>query len=347
MANWYCSRERLKTASNIAGAQFDALIDSYIEAASREIDRQFHRRFIPLTAVRSYPWPQRFGRSWVLYLDEDLISVSALTRTGTDVVAIASTDYFLEPSIFGPPYNKIEIDLASSAYFGSKDTHQRQILVTGLWGYKNDTVAAGALAEALDSSETGVDITNSALVDVGNTILCGTEAMFVSGKTLITTGSALNGNLTASKSEVSVTLTLNATPPIAGEIIQIDSEQMYVQSISGSVLTVERAYNGTVLAAHTGALVVYAFRTLTVTRGENGTTAAAHDTASALTTYAPPADIQNLCLAMAQGYRTQGSAGWAGVIGGGDQPVETSMRGLRQYFNDVKKTYARRLVAAV
>jgi len=116
MSNWYCGRNALKRAVGIDGADRNSVIDALIEAASREIDGLTNRRFIPKTATRSYNWPQRDGRSvYTIYLDEDLLSVSALTKEGDDVTAIASTDYFLEPVNLGPPYSRIEIDLASRA----------------------------------------------------------------------------------------------------------------------------------------------------------------------------------------------------------------------------------------
>ena len=344
---WYASRENVKRALGIEGAQFDALIDGYIESASAQIEQLINRRFIPLTAEKEYSWPQRDNRKgWVLYLEEDLLAVTALTRTGDDEVAIASTDYFLEPSVLGPPYWRIELDLASTAYFDSKDTHQRAMRVTGRWGYSEDTKAAGALAEADDGSETALDVTDASLIDVGDTIKIGTEAMFVSAKAPLDTTANTAGALVASKAEVTVPVNTGSLVK-AGEVILIDSERMLVESVSGNNLTVIRAYDGSTLATHANPSDVYAYRTLTVVRGVNGTTAASHSLSDAITKYAPPGDIVNLCRAMAIAEHVNSRGGWTGAIGAGEAAVESRGFNLREMRDRVVRTYRRRSVGAV
>ena len=133
----YTTREAVKTATDQAAtARLNARVDDAIESASRTIDNTMHRKFWPQTETRYKDWPppQR-SRSWVLWLDEDeLISVSALSSGG---VTIPSGDYFLRPDT-GPPYNRIEIDLASSSAWSSGSTHQQAIAITGVFGYRND-----------------------------------------------------------------------------------------------------------------------------------------------------------------------------------------------------------------
>ena len=345
--NWYATLEAVKRAVNLYGSERDSVISSCIEAASREVDNLTGRRFIPKTETRRYRWPQREQRNaYILYFDQDLLSVSAFTKDGDDATAIPAADYFLEPSNLGPPYSRIEIDLASTSFFSAKDTHQRALRVTGDWGYGNDTKAAGALAEADDGSETALDVTDASLIDVGDTILIGTEQMFVSAKAALDTTANLNGDLTADATVVSVTVT-DGTKVKQGETVKLDSELMYVSSISGAVLTVIRAYDGSVLAAHTGAVDVYAFRTLTVTRSENGTTAASHATAATISKYAPPADIVNLCKALSIAYYHAGQGGWTGEIGSGEGAVEGRMAALGKLRESVRREYRKIAVGAV
>jgi hypothetical protein len=327
---YYCTVEAVKTAVGLAGADLDALFASYIEAASEDIEAVLGRRFIPETAVKYFRWPPRVGGGYILQLDDlDLIAVTLLQAAALDAVpiTIADTDYFKEPVNSGPPYTRIEIDQSSSAAFQSGDTAQRSIAVTGRWGYGEDTKAAGALAEADDGSETELDVTDSSLIGVGDTILIGTEAMFVSGKTLLDT-TATTVALTANKAETTVGVN-TGTLIKAGEVITVDSERMLVESISGNNLTVQRAYDGSILALHVVTSKVYAPRTLTVVRPINGTTAAAHDTAAAIKKYAPPADIMEYCRAHAIAHHQQGRSGWTGVVpnteGGA---IETKMFGL-------------------
>lgn len=347
-ARWYASREAVKKLIPIAGSALNSVIDGYIESASAEIETQTYRRFIPYTAAKSYPWPQRDAlRSYVLHLDEDLLSVSSLTRDGTDVTDIAAADYFLEP-VNSPPYQKIEIDLSSSAYFGAKDTHQRAIVVTGSWGYSGATKAAGTVASGLaaDAAATSCVCSDGSLIDVGDTLLIGTEQLFVSERATVDTTANLNDTLTANLSDTGVTVT-DGTQVKAGEVILIESERMLVESVSGNVLTVIRGYDGSTLAAHSGALDVYAYRTLTVVRGVNGTTAAVHANSTAIAKYAPEADIVLLCKALAIGMYEQGRSGWTGQLGGGEAAIEGRMSNLRNLREDVVRRYRRKVIGAV
>jgi hypothetical protein len=324
---WYCTRERVKAAVGEVGAAKNALIDAKCEAASADVERMLKpRRFIPETATKLFPWPQRYGKSGVLYLDDrDLLSVTTLKSEAQNAspTTISSSDYYLEP-VNSPPYKRIEIDTTSSADFQAGDTGQRSISVLGKWGYCDDTKAAGALAEALDSSETGVDVTDASLIDVGDTLLCESEQMFVSERSVLTTGTTMSDTLTADMNDVTVTVASGAAVK-QGEVVLLDSEKMLVVSISGNDLTVERAVDGSVLAAHSTGITVYAYRTLTVVRGVNGTTAAAHDTATALVKYAPPADIVELCTAEAIAHLKQDQSGWTGQISGGEGGIAVRM----------------------
>lgn len=342
---WYATREACKAAVGINGASLDAQIDAKIESASEGIERLLGRRFIPYTATKQYRFPSRRNRnSYVLQLDEDLIAVTSLTKATDTATAIASTDYFLEPVNSGPPYDCIEIDLSTSEYFTNEDTPQRAVRVTGRWGYGEDTKAAGALAEADDGSETALEVTDASLIGVGDTILIGTEAMFVSGRATLTTGTTLNDTLTASESDVTVTLASGAAAK-QGEVLLLDSEKMLVESISGNDLTVKRAYDGSVLAAHSTGITVYAYRLLTVVRAVNGTTAAIHSTAAAIVKYAPPAAITELVIAEAIAHMKQDQSGWTGQISGGEGAVRVSMGDLASLQERVRWQY-RRLVFA-
>ena len=329
---WYTTRSAVKAAVGIAGADLDSLIDSYIEGASQHIENILGRRFIPETAIKYFRWPTRASSGgYILYLEDlDLIAVTLLQAKAQDTTptTIVAADFFTEPVNEGPPYNRIEIDLSSSAAFDSGDTPQRSIAVTGRWGYGEDTKAAGALAEADDGSETGLDVTDSSLIDVGDTILIGTEAMFVSGKTLLTTTATNSAVLTANRAETTIAVN-TGTLIKAGETITIDSERMFVESISANNLTVQRAYDGSTLASHLITQTLYAPRTLTVVRAVNGTTAAAHDSAAAIKKYAPPADVVEFCTARAIANHQQGRSGWTGVVGGSEGgAVETRMFNL-------------------
>jgi len=342
---WYCTLESVKAAIPILGSELDALLGSYIESASEDIEKMLEpRRFIPETGIKYYPWPQEWPQAvsyerqgWqVLYVKHDLLAVTLLRTQAQDAspTTIASTDYYLEPVNEGPPYRydrdgRIEIERSSDALFEAGDeSPQRSIEVTGRWGFSEDTKAAGALASAItDAAAVSLAVTDASLIGVGDTLKIDSEALFVSGRAPLDTTADLNDTLTAVVSDVTVTVT-DGTKVKQGEVILIESEKMFVESISGNNLTVQRAYDKSVLAAHSGALDVYAYRTLTVVRGVNGTTAATHLTAAAIVKYAPPADIVDYCRARAIAHHQQGRSGWTGQVGGGEGSVRINMSDL-------------------
>jgi hypothetical protein len=354
VSNWYTGRESVKRAAGINGSAKDTIVDGHIEAASRLIDAELGMRvgyFIPETKVRYFNWSQDpdiaslYRRSYVLMLDEDLISLSGLT-SDNGTVTIPTSEVNLEPVNEGPPYRRIEIDKATvdaNARFAASTTTQQAIAVTGSWGYKATTKAAGALAEADDGTETALDVTNASLIDIGDTILIGTEQMFVTDKGALDTTANTAGALAASASETTVPVN-TGTLVLAGEVILIDSERMLVESVSGNNLTVVRAYDGSTLATHANPSDVYAFRTLTVTRAANGTTAASHSTAAAITKYAPPLPIQQLCRAVALAAYEEDQSGWTGQIAGGEAGVIITRPGpVGALWERVMRDYGRPL----
>ena len=86
---------------------------------------------------------------------------------------------------------------------------------------------------------------------------------------------------------------------------------MLVLDVTGNIATVKRAWDGTVLAAHTVGAHIYAFRTLTVLRGQLGTTAATHSNAAAASIHRVPALIKDLAVAEATNRVLQEVSGYA------------------------------------
>ena len=312
----YATRERVKRALDSAKtARTDAQVDSAILAATEDIYGRCHRTFYPELKTVAFDWPDRVQRvpSWRLWLDaNELISITSFTSGG---VVIPTDDLKLYPNS-GPPYNRIEIDLGSSSALSAGDTHQQSISITGLYGYRNDEQTAGALTEALDASETAVDVTDSAGIGIGQLIRIGSERMVVTGKRSLTTGQTLQADLAAQANNTSVAVA-DGTAFAIGEVVLVGAERMLVLDVAGNTLIVKRQWDGTVLAVHTAGAVVYAPRTLTVERGVLGTTAATHDTAAVIVRWMPPSLIEQLAVAEAlvtlgceqAGYATSTRAG--------------------------------------
>jgi len=347
MPNWYTSREAVKRAIRSNGNENDASIDRLIESASRDVEQLTKRRFIPKTQTRLYRWPSRWAVGDTLWLDEDLISVSTLQSEdqNSSPTTISSSDYFLEPVNTAPPYNRIEIDISSDASFSSGATPQRSISVAGSWGFSNDTESVGTVTSGLaaDATATSMVASNGSQIsgiNVGDTLLIESEQLFVSEKTSAALDSILtDGVLTASKSE-NVTVD-SGHGIVAGEVILIDSEEMFVRVAGTTALTVERAYNGTTLAAHTNNTAVHIFRTLTVTRGVNGTTGATHANSNAISVYRAPGPIRQLVTAMAIAGHTQESAAYGRVLGAGEGATNVTGRDLDSLAERVRSEYFR------
>jgi hypothetical protein len=349
VANHYCTRDAVKAAAGIHGSDKNRVIDRAIAATSRMIDRLTNTWFIPKTETRRYPYPQpNTRRSWVLALDAPLLSTTpTITKDGTDVTAIASADFFVEP-INRPPYWWIEIDLESAAFLSAKGTHQRAIVVTSSWGESDETDPAGTVTSGLASSATATSMvcSNAALVGVGNTLLIELEQLFVTEKTTFDTTADLNDTLTADMSDTLVTVT-DGTKVSVDEVVLFDSERMLITDITGNNLTVERAYDGTNLAAHSTGISAYTYRTLTVERGVNGTTAATHANSTAIVKYAPPEDIEEFCIDWTLATLSGQVSHWTGQIGGGEAAQETKFAGIRERREQLKRHHRRYAIGAV
>lgn len=340
---WYATREEIKAELDVKEtARSNARVDRAIEAASRAVEGLCHRTFYPVQATRYFDWPgMQYARSWRLWLDaNEVVSVTTLASGGT---TIASSDYLLEPNQYGPPYNRVEIDLDGPAAFGGGDTHQRDIQITGLFGYRNDEATLGSTTEALDASETGVDVdgATSAAVGVGSLLRIDSERVIVTARAQLDTGQNLGGNLTAVNSNAAVSVS-DGTEYAVDEVILIDSEKMRIDEIAGNTLTVTRAWDGTTLAAHTSSADIYAPRTLTVQRGVLGTTAAAHSTSTTVYRWDPPGPVRQLCVAEALVDLLQGRSGYARTAGSGDGEREVSGRGLKDLRQRVYVSHGRK-----
>lgn len=299
---WYTTREEVADAFDVReAAHRSAQIDSAIASASDDIDGWLNRHkhgLAPRIATLYFDWPGRnYSQPWRLWLDEnELISLDSLTAGG---VAIASSDYFLEPVNSGPPYTYIEIDLSSSGSFTNSGTAQRAIQGVGLWGIHDDQTPAGALAAAVVSTTaTTVDVTDSNAVGVGHLLKVDSERMIVTNKAPLATGQTLASGMDASKADVVVDVA-DGTQIKLGETILIDSERMKVVDITGNNVTVTRAYDGSVLAAHNLGATIYAPRRLTVERGARGSTVATHLIAAAVTVWDTPDLVRDLARAEA------------------------------------------------
>jgi hypothetical protein len=342
---WYTTRESVMGALDAEPVTREyARFDEAIETSARDIETLCHRsHFYPWLGTRYFDWPDennRGGRTWRLPLgDHTLISLTSITAGG---VAIATGDVNLEPRNSGPPYRRIEIDLSSAAAFSAGDTHQQAIAILGLWGDSDVARTVGALAEALDNVETGVDVTDVSDIGVGTLLRCEDERMVVTAKGLLDSGQNLGTTLGDETSDDIVNLSSGAAFHV-GEVITIDSERMLLVDIAGNNGVVHRAVDGSVLAAHTAPADIYVARTLTVERGAVGTAAVAHNTATALTRWVTPSPVESLNRAEAQTQVLNEQSGWVRTVGDGEAAREAAGKSIDSLRNQVLSRYGRRL----
>lgn len=335
----YATREDVKLALDIAEtARINAQIDRLLASSSRGIEGLTHRKFFPQVDSRSFPWPAGYARPWRLWLGQhELVSVSELTSGGN---AIDAADFFLEPNGSGPPFTSIELDLSSSAAFGGGATHQRDITVAGVFGYRDDTEPAGQLAAAVDGSATAVTVSDSAAVGIGDLVEVDDERMIVTGRSMASTGQTLQTPVTSAMSSTSLAVT-DGSAYHEGELLLLDAERMRVVDIAGNSLIVQRAADGSPLAAHNGS-TIYAPRTLTVERGALGTTAAAHNDETAVARHAPPEPVRQLCIAETLVGLGREQTGYARTIGTGDNQRAAPGGDLRDLRAVVRTRYGRK-----
>jgi hypothetical protein len=337
---WYATRERVKRALDSAEtARNNAQVDAAILGATDQIHGLTHRTFYPTVATRYFD--NDISTSVVgtrLWLGKhDLVSATSITADG---VALAASDYHLCPQD-GPPYTYIDFDEDSSA---SWSTSQRGNAITGTWGWWDRTEPAGALAEALDAAETGVDVTSGAAIGVGDILEVDSERMIVTGRTMLDTGVTIHASdsLATSHADVGITCSTTTGMPVTDETIMIDAEKMLVVETAGALVAARRGWDGSVLATHAAGAKIYAPRTLTVERGALGTTAATHDTATAISRYVVPHLVSTLAVAEAMDTLLQQGSGYARVAGSGESAREYWGRTLAGLREQVYARYGRK-----
>lgn len=347
----YVNRQTVMRAVDFnEGVDKDEAADRAIETGATNIDEHLHRVFYPADGTRWFDWPNQGGSGggqyaypWRLWLDDN--TLACLTALSTGGVSITLDKVFLEPvnnPAKGRPYfTYLELDRSSSAAFGGGQTPQHSIALTGTWsGAGADADQVATLTAPVGISDTTIIVSDSSKTGVGDLLILGYgrgaapfptmagyagaiapylgERILVTDVTLAPTGLTQSGAgvSTADTADQSLTWT-GAGSLTAGEIIQLDSEQMLVESAAGAVATVRRQWAGTTLATHSGA-AIYAYRQLSVTRGMYGTTAATASSGAVVSRHRVPGLIRDLNLAEAVNQILQEGSGYARTVGSGE-----------------------------
>jgi hypothetical protein len=359
----YCTRENVMREIDVKVAQYNsALIDRKIVAVSEDIEGNLARKFYVENTTRYFDWPNfQYSYPWSLWLDQyELAASPTLVVSGTFLtspVVIPSTDYLLWP-YSGPPFTRLDLRRDKNSVFGNNTTPQEDIAITGPFGYWTKTMAAGALTSSMASGDVVAQVSIGSGGDmgagVGDTLIIDSESMIIQDATWSTPGITYSGGLTSSPpSAADNSLTGLAGGTLnSGETIMVDSEIMLVYAVNGTTAIVKRAFDGTVLATHSGNSVSVK-RTLNVLRGQLGTTAASHSNSAPLSVALVPNLIRELATAEAATQLIQGMAGysaaevptWYGITGrnqGQQKEMEAGL-GLPGLRDRVQRRYGRQV----
>jgi hypothetical protein len=199
----------LRDAGSTTFASESALIISrklaVLEAVSRDIDKwcnrsRFESGFGPRTGTNRYT-PDG---SAVLRLDDDLLTITSVSVTsevgGSATTYADETDFYKHP-FDTSPYRRLEChgDTANTVFYATL----RGTSVVGKWGHSDERVTSSATAsEAMDTSETGYDVSSGTAFSPGNTILADSEQMLVTSisTNTLTVVRAVNGTTAATHS---------------------------------------------------------------------------------------------------------------------------------------------------
>jgi len=349
----YASRELVSRAIDVKmTARAFTAVDRAIEANSADLDGFTHRRFYNVDQTNRWDWPN-FQRAypWRVWFDEreiaDVTVNPPVVYTGSGghstPVLIAASDIFWGPWNYSPPFTFLELDRSSNAAFGYSATPQRDIAITATFGYALNLGPAGALGAAVSSTTvTTIQVTNSFSPGVGDVVTIDSERMLVTDRAMVTTGQTQQGSgcSTVSMADNALAVT-DGTKFSPDEIVLLDTERMLVLDVAGNTLTVERAFDGTVLAVHSGA-TIYSPRLLTVTRGDFGTVAATHLIAAPVQINIPPSEVRDYVVAASLVQVLAEIGGYADVQGSGSSAMRNVGRNIAQLQQDVIAHHGRK-----
>lgn len=209
MGFWsYISRDNLKLRMADTATTDDVLYRAVLENVSELIDQYCQRTFRTVLATRI------FTAKYSDHIDvEDLLAVTSLKTDEDDnltyeITWAVNTDYELQP--YNAPSDRHpywRIKTRPNGNYTFPVGHQQGVQIVGKWGYYEDLeTSASTAAEALDASETGVDVTAGTDFDVLDTLLIDSEQMYVTAITTntLTVVRGVNGTTAATHTTASV-----------------------------------------------------------------------------------------------------------------------------------------------
>jgi hypothetical protein len=239
---------RARTGLGNADVSDDSKLLAKARAATAEIERFCQREFVPMQAARQFDWQRGDGLTFsdysLLKLTSIVDSLGVPTPSSAIILEGGSTSGATDTN---GPYYGVRIDVAKGSFLVYQTIPTRAITVTGIWGWHDDY----ANAWRPSANTITAAITDTTTATVSASAPTGTDGWGMS-------------------------------PAISvGDMIQIDSEWLFVVSITGNALT--------------------------TIRGVQGTTATTHLNGASIQVYAPPSDLSDIAARWASWLFTQDS----------------------------------------
>lgn len=341
MGPFYATREAVKAAAQSKTSRDDVSVDRALGAAVDSVYGLTHRRFAPSLETRSFRWPDRQGSAAeALWIDsEDLIELLEFTVDNGDT-SLDVNDLFLEPNQYGPPYNRIEVNVGGNDVLSAGSTWQRAASALAWWGWTDEEEQAATSSAGLASTSTNaLAVSDGSVIGVGSLLRVQDERLVVTGRSQVDTTATLSSDLSAQVNAQTAAVN-NGTLVHVGETVLIGAEYLDVVDVAGSNLIVKRAANGSTIAAHASGTPIYAPRSLRVQRGAQGTAAAIHAGPVSVYRWVPPPLLEQYSVAEALSTLNQQTAGFAATAGSEGNEREVSGRALAALRKQVYDTYA-------
>lgn len=313
----YCTREMVRRALDVKQASYtNEQVDRAICSAADAVEDTTGRRFYTQYKTNKWDWPNfQYAYPWRVWLDKNELAAPATSIvSGTFLqvpVTIPISAVIFQPVNEGPPFTSIQLRRDLNYSFGNNTTPQLDIAITGPFGYWMQTRAAGSAASAIGLNDLTIQVSDGVSIGVGDVAMIDSESMIVTDSDFIDTGISYSGLSTQSKADKIVGV-VDGTKFTKGEVLQVDTEWLLIENIIGNNLVVNRGWDASVLAAHTGG-TIWARRVLSVIRGALGTTAAAHLINSAISISDVPSLVREYSIAEAEVWLAQEPTAYGGA----------------------------------
>jgi hypothetical protein len=345
-----------------------AATDRAMMSAADNIEGQLHRHFYPWDGTLRLDWPNyQWAYPWRYWLNRhDLVVLTSLQSPAGSAIPLYAV--LLYAGMSGPwpgfPYTRVELDRSQNVSWGLAATPQRSIVMEGTWGFTADADQVAALADSIGTGDTTITVTDGSQCGPGDVLVIGYargdapypsyagtagaiqpyagERVIVTDKATAVTGLTQSSGCTTVVDSDNVLTATGSGTIYPGEVLLLDSEQMLAEQVipSGSIV-VQRGWNGTVVATHSGA-TVYAYRLLTVIRGELGTAAASADSAAGVWRHRVPQLVRDLAIAEAANQVLQELSGYSRTVGSGDAAMPASGVSLADKWDEVVTRFGRK-----